>query len=151
MNVTIYAIKDPRSKEPVYVGRTRRPLNMRLYAHYQDDTNPAKKQWLQSLIDSGIEPIIESLQEVNPDKAPEAEAYWINQLRADGFSLFNQSTGGRREGAGRKPLPEKKIPLTVYKEQSTVDRVGGRDQARQLMSEALDKAAKKKNKSANGS
>jgi len=57
--------------------------------------------------------------------------------------------GGRREGAGRKPLPEKKIPLTVYKEESTVNRVGGRDQARQLMSAALDRAAKKRGKGAN--
>jgi len=40
--------------------------------------------------------------------------------------------GGKRNNSGRKPLPKesKKIPVTIYIEESIVDKLGGKDALR---------------------
>lgn len=57
-------------------------------------------------------------------------------------------SGGVREGSGRKPLAEKKEPITFYAEPSKIEAVGGKEIAREIAVEALDKAAKKAARSA---
>lgn len=48
--------------------------------------------------------------------------------------------GGKREGAGRPPLPrgERKVPLTLTVQQGVVDRVGGPARAREIATAALE-------------
>ena len=50
--------------------------------------------------------------------------------------------GGAREGSGRKPVEDKKIPLTLYIRQSAIDKLGS-DNAKEIGIKAIDKAAKK--------
>lgn len=47
--------------------------------------------------------------------------------------------GGARSGAGRKPITDKKIPVTVYIRESTIKDVGGMDAARELAINAIEK------------
>ena len=40
--------------------------------------------------------------------------------------------GGKRSNAGRKPIDDKKITLTIYPRQSQIDSVGGIEKAKEL-------------------
>lgn len=50
--------------------------------------------------------------------------------------------GGKRNGAGRKPVDDPKIPLTIYIRKSRVKAVGGEDAARTLAIKAIERKAK---------
>jgi hypothetical protein len=53
-----------------------------------------------------------------------------------------KSHGGPRKGAGRKPVDDKKVTLTIYPTQSEIDSVGGIEAAKAL---ALNAIQAKKN------
>jgi hypothetical protein len=46
--------------------------------------------------------------------------------------------GGARAKAGRKPIEDKKVPLTIYVRQSVIERVGGKDEAKQIATDAVE-------------
>lgn len=50
-----------------------------------------------------------------------------------------KKSGGKRDGSGRKPLPEKKEPLTLYLYPSVIIRNGGRLGCRQKVEGFLAK------------
>lgn len=52
---------------------------------------------------------------------------------------IKRKQGGKREGSGRKPLPEKKEPLTLYLYPSVITRNGGRIGCRQKIEGFLAK------------
>lgn len=41
--------------------------------------------------------------------------------------------GGKREGAGRKPSPDKKQEITNYIETSIIDALGGREETKRML------------------
>jgi len=45
--------------------------------------------------------------------------------------------GGKRKGSGRKPVTDKKQPVTVYIRQSTITLHGGKDKVRDKLKRAL--------------
>lgn len=45
--------------------------------------------------------------------------------------------GGKRSGSGRPSIEDKKITLTIYPRQSQVEKVGGKDKAREIALSAL--------------
>lgn len=45
--------------------------------------------------------------------------------------------GGKRAGAGRKPLENKKLQLSLYIERTTIDRYGGITQTRKVLENFL--------------
>lgn len=49
--------------------------------------------------------------------------------------------GGRRRGAGRKPLADPKVPVTVYAAKSEVFQVGGLFEAKGIALGAIQAAA----------
>ncbi len=51
--------------------------------------------------------------------------------------------GGARKGAGRKPLADPKIPITIYVEGSIVNELGGIDELKDEIYSFLKKAKKK--------
>lgn len=59
--------------------------------------------------------------------------------------MAKQNTrGGVRAGAGRKPVNDKKVGLFVYVPRSVIDALGGQPAAKQAAERALIRAAKKK-------
>lgn len=52
--------------------------------------------------------------------------------------------GGKRPNAGRNPVKDLKIPITIYIQQSIVDSVGGVEGAKALAVTAIERGSKKK-------
>lgn len=100
MKVLIYTLSDPSSGEVKYVGQTSKTLNERFILHLKDakyKKNNKRIAWINSLIKKEKEPIIEIVDEVNEDEWVFWEMYWIEQFKAWGFTLKNETIGG--EGA----------------------------------------------------
>lgn len=60
--------------------------------------------------------------------------------------MEKQKRGGKRTGAGRKPLKEKKTPVFAYVLESHVDTVGGKESAKAIAEQAIIRQARKINK-----
>lgn len=56
--------------------------------------------------------------------------------------MIKKKHGGSRKGAGRKPVEDKKIQLSIYPLQSAVEKLGP-DTAKEIAINAIYKAAKK--------
>jgi hypothetical protein len=95
----IYALSEPDGDQAVrYVGRSSNGLD-RPRAHTTPSVLSRGKthtaNWLRSLRDRGLKPLIEVIEDfADPTALPEAEQYWIAQMRAWGFSLTNHTIGG---------------------------------------------------------
>jgi hypothetical protein len=65
---------------------------------------------------------------------------FIYGLADGGAGEMPPVAGGSREGCGRKPLDpeEKKIPITVWPQQKTIDALGGRDRVRKMLNNFLN-------------
>lgn len=61
------------------------------------------------------------------------------------MNTINQR-GGVRPNSGRKPLDDKKMPVTVYVAESVIKRIGTTKKAREIMSESLIISANLKRK-----
>ena len=112
--VKIYVLFDPRKpKEIRYVGKTSQKLKRRLSTHICDARNKRYKHhncnWIQSLLNEGVEPIIEEIDSIicytNDKKEWDwLEKYWISQIKSWGFNLTNLTDGG--EGNQNQVFPE---------------------------------------------
>ncbi len=93
----IYSLSDPITKEVKYIGKANK-LNYRLWSHLFNARNSlsnlAKCQWIKSLTDQGLIPVIEELEEVPTSNWMMWEEFWISQFRIWGFDLFNMTNGG---------------------------------------------------------
>ena len=99
---TIYALRDPRTNELRYIGKTVRSLGHRLRGHLSDPEDNYRTRWVKSLQDK---PQIEALTVVDKSYAPLLEKYAIALYRSLGFNLVNLTNGG--EGCeGRAMSPE---------------------------------------------
>lgn len=56
--------------------------------------------------------------------------------------MAKKKHGGSRKGAGRKPVNDPKVQLTIYPQKSIIDTLGP-EQAKTIAIEAITKAAKK--------
>lgn len=92
--VTIYTLSDPLTKMVRYVGKTTQPLATRFYQHIADVNKCHKKNWITSLSNKGLKPIIEVLDIVNDEEWSEAEQFYIGYLRFIGLDLTNMTNGG---------------------------------------------------------
>lgn len=93
---SIYTLSHPITKEVRYIGKTNQKLKYRLRQHIKEATDRKlisyKNNWIISLIDSGLIPEIESLEDTSTPNS--AEIYWISQIRSWGFRLTNMTDGG---------------------------------------------------------
>lgn len=60
--------------------------------------------------------------------------------------MAKKKHGGSRKGAGRKPVDDPKITLSIYPVKSAIDTLGA-DKAKEIAVNAIYKAAKKIKKS----
>lgn len=95
MSTVIYALLDPFSKQPRYVGKTKN-LKVRLRQHMNraaHQTHIASAQWLDGLNLAGVAPIAVILETVEADWEA-AERFWIASFKAVGNDLLNMTAGG---------------------------------------------------------
>lgn len=100
MNLFIYVLRDPQTNEIRYCGYTTKSLKTRLWGHLSEanrSRNKGRKKpnWIISLRENGLKPIIELVDTANTfDDLMELEKYWIAKLRTDGCDLLNGDRGG---------------------------------------------------------
>lgn len=95
---SIYTLACPISGQIRYVGKTTKSLQRRLQGHlcYSNKNYSHRGNWIYNLKTRGFSPVIELVEELSLDIDWEkAEAYWIEQFKAWGFDLVNDTVGGR--------------------------------------------------------
>ena len=90
----IYTLTDPITNQVRYVGKTTCKLKTRLNAHFDKNSNTHKNNWLRSLKNKDLKPIIEILDSTYDHNWKWLEIYWIEQFRVWGFDLTNLTEGG---------------------------------------------------------
>lgn len=95
--VYIYTLSDPRDGRVRYVGATSQRLKKRLSNHKADaksrNSAPVHK-WINSLLDEGLEPIMDIVDSGDTDIWEAKEKYWIQRCKDTGCDLLNQTDGG---------------------------------------------------------
>jgi DNA-binding transcriptional regulator YdaS (Cro superfamily) len=94
--IQVYALRDPNSMDLRYVGKAADPKK-RFVQHLTSSQLRArshKNSWLKGLIAAGQLPWLEIVDEVEADRADEAERYWIAWYRSQGAPLTNGTNGG---------------------------------------------------------
>lgn len=95
MIFTIYALIDPATGEPRYIGQTRVSLADRLRTHYKKGPPTHKTNWLTKLKQQGLRPVIRELYKCyDGNTADAAEIFFIANFKERGFKLTNISLGG---------------------------------------------------------
>ena len=98
----IYALKDPDTGLPRYVGFTVNP-SKRLQAHIAQakrDGITHRARWILKLLRHGKSPVIEVLESGYGFAWREAERTWLEKFRNAGLSLVNVSEGGQGPAIG---------------------------------------------------
>lgn len=93
--VYIYTLENPITGEIRYVGKTKNP-KMRFHNHCNKlhNTNSHKRNWINSLRNLGLRPIMNIIDEVEESEWHYWEKYWIQQLKNWGYNLTNHTSGG---------------------------------------------------------
>lgn len=91
MKTTIYKLINPINNTILYIGATTNELSNRLSQHLYDARNREsnKSKFIYELLESGIIPIIESIEEVELNIYKEREEYWLNYYINQGHNLYN--------------------------------------------------------------
>ena len=95
MKIYIYTLEHPITHEIRYVGKTKNP-KQRFHNHCNKshNTKSHKRNWINSLRNQGLRPIMKTLDEVEESEWQYWERYWIHQLTVWGFRLVNHTSGG---------------------------------------------------------
>ena len=89
----IYAIFDPETGRPIYVGRTYGDPIGRFTQHFRSPKHCTLSDLLRGWTLKGLTPHVEILDKGNGD-CTGAERAWIARLRSWGYDLLNRSAGG---------------------------------------------------------
>ena len=95
MTTFIYALLDPITKEVRYVGKADKP-SKRFRRHLRENSTEAthKARWIKVLLDNGLRPLLEVIDEVLQSEWKAAEAAYISFYKEEGCNLVNGSPGG---------------------------------------------------------
>lgn len=108
--VTIYVLKDPRTNEIRYVGKTvKKDLNKRLIEHCAHQNRTHKYFWISQLKSEGLKPIIESIEKCTDLDWQEREIYWIQYYKDLNYNLTNSHEGGM---GGHNPSAETRAKIS---------------------------------------
>lgn len=107
----IYTLSDPISGEIRYIGKANNPKK-RVLDHIKEGKTINKSHkisWVKSLLNKGLFPIVEILDEVPISEWEFWEQYWISQFKAWNFNLTNISPGGYNNNYKRSIRTKKKM------------------------------------------
>lgn len=95
---TIYKLIDPITNEIRYIGLTFNELKQRLKSHCSEKSKSHKSNWIQSLRNKGLRPIIESIEDdiLSYDEVCDKEIFYINKYKLEGHKLTNMASGGNK-------------------------------------------------------
>ncbi|MBB5444642.1 MULTISPECIES: GIY-YIG nuclease family protein [unclassified Paraburkholderia] len=111
----IYLLRDPRTSEVRYVGKTVRSIESRLRGHISDSRRQKIRvsRWIASLLAIDMRPLVE-LIEVAHEDWQERERHWISFYRsADGTDNLTNHTDGGEGAPGFVPSEETRLKLSV--------------------------------------
>lgn len=95
-SIYIYALRDPRTEEVRYIGKSNNPRK-RLSQHLRGDKiNRHKDSWIRELRREHLSPELVILEETTPERWEQRERYWIKKGLEMGWPLTNISEGGVR-------------------------------------------------------
>lgn len=107
-NTYIYFLKDPRTGDVFYIGKSNAPKR-RLSQHMQDEnTNRQKARVIKSILQAGEHVILEVVEHVEYSQWGIREMFWIAYGREQGWPLTNIEPGGER-------LPNKDVSISQMK------------------------------------
>jgi group I intron endonuclease len=112
----IYGLFDPRNAALRYIGKSNNP-HKRLKEHISE-SSPSKytkryvTRWIRQLLDEGLKPAIEILEECSIDTWEQAERAWIADCKRYGLKLTNTTSGG--DGV-HDPPPEVRAKMASMK------------------------------------
>lgn len=90
----IYRLIDPRDQEVRYVGRCVNP-KARLAKHCRGDRGTCHRvRWINHLLEQGLKPVMEIVEECADDIWQERERHWIAYHLEQGDRLTNGTVGG---------------------------------------------------------
>lgn len=109
--ITIYALVDPHTGDIRYIGKTAHSPEKRLRGHMSEakrltGARHYKSSWLRQLAGEGLVPLIEVIEEVEPEGANERERHWIAYHRRCGAPLTNVTDGGDGQSLGYRHCDE---------------------------------------------
>lgn len=96
----IYVLSDPRTNHVRYVGKTfnlKDRFSQHICLKILERNNTKNTAWIKSLLNLGLKPIMEVIEEFDADDVSgweEAEKFWIKTLRFCGCDLNNLEPGG---------------------------------------------------------
>lgn len=93
--VFIYALTDPVTNIPRYIGKTGNPEERyKNHVNVARDLPTHKRNWINKLKRQNLKPVMEILDEVSTDEWVFWEQYWISQFKVWGFNIVNHTEGG---------------------------------------------------------
>lgn len=147
VTISIYALCDPLTNKPRYVGQALHP-RFRLHNHVSqarsNRSQSAKNLWLAEVLESGLKPVLSILEEVPEPDAAVREQFWVDHLRAEGHELLNdrptRGPGHERVRSSQRQvawhLPEELLTnLKEYRHEHRLDSL--KDAADRLLTEGL--------------
>lgn len=93
--IKIYTLSD--SKGIRYVGQTKNMknrFNKHIFEAKKDGGKNKRCSWIKSVLNKGLKPKMELIDEVPFDEWAFWEKYWISQIKSWGFNLVNMTEGG---------------------------------------------------------
>ncbi len=110
----IYALCEPGSQTPRYIGQTTFPLGHRLSNHVasakRGKSSNGLSTWVNGLVYNGQRPVIVLLEECAPDEADNTETAWIALCQQQGCDLLNLA---QLPTPPKQPKPPKKERVQV--------------------------------------
>lgn len=95
MKYKIYKLIDPKTNEIRYIGRTVQTLTNRLKKHLKANDKSYRVNWIKSLANEGLTPLIELICETNTfEDCCELEQFYIKKYKNIGCNLINMTDGG---------------------------------------------------------
>lgn len=98
VNTYIYVLKDPETGTIRYIGKTvkdpKRRVKEHIYAVKKETKRNHRLNWIQSLLNKNLEPMIETIEICSWIESQEREKYWIKYYKDLGFNLVNETEGG---------------------------------------------------------
>ena len=91
----IYALSDPETHEPRYVGATVNPAK-RFSEHcsLRGRKGQSLREWIDELAVLGTRPVLVIIERVEDGNWQARETHWIQEFRERGCSLLNSNDGG---------------------------------------------------------